>query len=125
MILLRPEGKSVSPTPLIHPNCALASSMELNELVFSAAPGPVESVMEGSRSEAARNAGMDRRTSRDWVRRYNAEEVGSLGQRKKPARSVRIANAPGPPAALPPEVHARDFDGQLAAKSCGQGFRTL
>ncbi len=34
-------------------------------------------VLEGaSRNEAARNAGMDRQTLRDWVHRYNAEGVG-------------------------------------------------
>ena len=37
------------------------------------------SVMDGaSHSEAARNAGMDRQTLRDWVHRYNAEGVEGL-----------------------------------------------
>ena len=32
----------------------------------------------GSRAEAARAAGMDRQTLRDWVHRYNAEGLWSL-----------------------------------------------
>ena len=39
-------------------------------------------VMEGhSRSEAARAAGMDRQTLRDWVHRYNAEGLAGLRDR--------------------------------------------
>jgi transposase len=40
-------------------------------------------VLEGaSRTEAARAAGMDRQTLRDWVHRYNAE--GPAGLRDRP-----------------------------------------
>jgi transposase-like protein len=36
----------------------------------------VASILDGaSRSDTARNAGMDRQTLRDWVHRYNAEGV--------------------------------------------------
>jgi transposase len=39
-------------------------------------------VLEGaSRTEAARAAGMDRQTLRDWVHRYNAEGLAGLSDR--------------------------------------------
>ena len=45
-------------------------------------------VLEGSsRGEAARHAGMDRQTLRDWVHRYNAE--GLAGLRDRPRRGPR------------------------------------
>ena len=44
-------------------------------------------VLEGSsREEAARAAGMDRQTLRDWVHRYNAEGVAGLRDRPRPGR---------------------------------------
>ena len=44
-------------------------------------------VLEGSsRGEAARHAGMDRQTLRDWVHRYNAEGVAGLRDRPRPGR---------------------------------------
>ena len=44
-------------------------------------------VLEGaSREEAARAAGMDRQTLRDWVHRYNAEGVEGLRDRPRPGR---------------------------------------
>ena len=50
-------------------------------------------ILEGyTRHEAARQAGMDRQTLRDWVHRYNAEGAGNL-------RSVRTG---GHPASLTP-----------------------
>ena len=39
-----------------------------------------------SREEAARAAGMDRQTLRDWVHRYNAEGVEGLRDRPRPGR---------------------------------------
>ena len=42
-----------------------------------------------SREEAARAAGMDRQTLRDWVHRYNAEGVEGLRGRAGRARSTR------------------------------------
>jgi transposase len=39
-----------------------------------------------SRDEAARAAGMDRQTLRDWVHRYNAEGVEGLRDRPRPGR---------------------------------------
>jgi transposase len=46
-------------------------------------------ILEGqSRHEAARHAGMDRQTLRDWVHRYNAEGVPGL-------KSIRIGGHPG------------------------------
>lgn len=56
-------------------------------------------VMEGkSRSEAARSAGMDRQTLRDWVHRYN--ESGFDGLRNRP-------NPGAPPRKLAPEQEQR------------------
>ena len=49
-------------------------------------------VLEGSsREEAARAAGMDRQTLRDWVHRYNAEGLPGLHDRRRPGRKPRLA----------------------------------
>ncbi len=52
-------------------------------------------VLEGrSRTQAARSAGMDRRTLRDWVRRHNAEGLPGLRDRvgaTGPARRLSAA----------------------------------
>ena len=56
-------------------------------------------VLEGcSREEAARHAGMDRQTLRDWVHRYNAEGLPGLNERPQPGRKPRLA--PGQEAEL-------------------------
>src|SRR4051812_39517791 len=48
-------------------------------------------VLEGaSREEAARAAGMDRRTLRDWVHRYNEEGLAGLHDRPRPGRKPRL-----------------------------------
>src|ERR687886_1955652 len=48
-------------------------------------------VLEGcSRQEAARAAGMDRQTLRDWVRRYNAEGLAGLRDRRRPGPRPRL-----------------------------------
>jgi transposase len=44
----------------------------------------------GSREEAARAAGMDRQTLRDWVGRYNAEGLAGLRDRPRPGRKPRL-----------------------------------
>src|SRR4051794_24864019 len=44
----------------------------------------------GSRAEAARAAGMDRQTLRDWVHRYNAEGVEGLRDRPRPGRPCAL-----------------------------------
>jgi transposase len=44
----------------------------------------------GSREVAARNAGMDRQTLRDWVHRYNAEGLAGLRDRHRPGRTPRL-----------------------------------
>ena len=55
-------------------------------------------VLDGvSREAAARSAGMDRQTLRDWVHRYNAGGPDALADRK----------APGQPPALNPEQTAQ------------------
>ena len=55
-------------------------------------------VMDGaSRGEAARLAGMDRQTLRDWVHRYNSEGLAGLWDRPHP----------GPPTRLTPEQLAK------------------
>ncbi len=48
-------------------------------------------VREGSsREEAARAAGMDRQTLRDWVHRYNAEGLAGLRDRPRSGRKPRL-----------------------------------
>ena len=48
-------------------------------------------VLEGhARETAARHAGMDRQTLRDWVRRYNAEGLAGLRDRRRPGRKPRL-----------------------------------
>src|SRR6266705_3748652 len=47
--------------------------------------------LEGmDRATAARLAGMDRQTLRDWVRRYNAEGIAGLFNRPLPGRSPKL-----------------------------------
>jgi len=49
-------------------------------------------VLEGaSREEAARAAGMDRQTLRDWVHRYNAEGLAGLSDRPRPGPRPRLS----------------------------------
>src|SRR3989440_9069299 len=56
-------------------------------------------VLEGSsREEAARAAGMDRQTLRDWVHRYNAEGLAGLSDRPRSGRKPRLT--PGQEAEL-------------------------
>ena len=45
------------------------------------------------RASAARLAGMDRQTLRDWVQRYNAEGITGLCDRPKPGRAQSSARA--------------------------------
>ena len=48
-------------------------------------------VLEGHRrDEAARHAGMDRQTLRDWVHRYNAEGLAGLRNRRHPGPKPRL-----------------------------------
>src|SRR3954454_4527323 len=42
-----------------------------------------------SRDQAARAAGMDRPSLRDWVHRYNAEGVAGLRDRPRPGPALR------------------------------------
>lgn len=42
------------------------------------------------RASAARLAGMDRQTLRDWVHRYNAEGIAGLCDRPKPGRAPKL-----------------------------------
>ena len=56
-------------------------------------------VLEGSsREEAARAAGMDRQTLRDWVHRYNEEGLAGLHDRHRSGREPRLT--PGQEAEL-------------------------
>ena len=51
-------------------------------------------VLEGaSRLDAARQAGMDRQTLRDWVHRYNEEGVEGLSSRKAPGAVGKLTAA--------------------------------
>ena len=48
-------------------------------------------VLEGhAREAAARHAGMDRQTLRDWVHRYNAEGLAGLRDRPHPGPATRL-----------------------------------
>ena len=48
-------------------------------------------VLEGhAREEAARHAGMDRQTLRDWVHRYNAQGLAGLHDRSHPGPKPRL-----------------------------------
>ncbi len=51
-------------------------------------------VLDGaSRTAAARAAGMDRQTLRDWVHRYNAEGIGGLCDRPRSGRPAQLCEA--------------------------------
>jgi len=51
-------------------------------------------VLEGaSRADAARQAGMDRQTLRDWVHRYNEAGVDGLVSRTAPGAKPKLTNA--------------------------------
>ena len=43
------------------------------------------------RASAARLAGMDRQTLRDWVHRYNAEGIAELWDRPRPGRTPKLS----------------------------------
>jgi transposase len=49
----------------------------------------------GSREAAARAAGMDRQTLRDWVHRYNAEGLAGLRDRPRSGRRSRLTPEQG------------------------------
>jgi len=54
----------------------------------------VAMVLEGTlRLDAARQAGMDRQTLRDWVHRYNAGGVDGLVSRKPPGAAAKLTAA--------------------------------
>src|SRR3954454_12077732 len=57
----------------------------------SARPLALANGMDGmSRDQAARAAGMDRQTLRDWAHRYNAEGVEGLRDRPRPGRPCAL-----------------------------------
>jgi transposase len=52
----------------------------------------IANALEGmDRASAARLAGMDRQTLRDWVHRYNAEGIAGLSNRPVPGRSPKLS----------------------------------
>ena len=52
----------------------------------------IANALEGmDRAMAARTAGMDRQTLRDWVHRYNAEGIAGLCDRPKPGRMPKLS----------------------------------
>ncbi len=55
--------------------------------------GPALVLDRASRKAAARAAGMDRQTLRDWVHRYNAEGVEGLCDRARSGRPARLSEA--------------------------------
>ncbi len=51
-------------------------------------------ILEGASCEdAARQAGMDRQTLRDWVLRYNQGGIGALASRKPPSAPAKLSQA--------------------------------
>ncbi len=51
-------------------------------------------ILDGaSRLDAARQAGMDRQTLRDWVLRYNACGIDALSSRKPPGTAAKLTKA--------------------------------
>src|SRR5919107_108024 len=53
-------------------------------------------VLEGApREDAARHAGMDRQTLRDWVHRYNPEGLAGLRDRPRSGRQPRLTAEQG------------------------------
>ncbi len=51
-------------------------------------------ILEGtSRLDAARQAGMDRQTLRDWVHRYNEAGLDGLASRKPPGAAPKLTKA--------------------------------
>src|SRR5207244_10109398 len=51
----------------------------------------IANALEGmDRASAARLAGMDRQTLRDWVHRYNAEGIAGLCNRPAPGRRPKL-----------------------------------
>src|SRR3954452_4776452 len=72
-------------------------------------------VPEGaSREEAARAAGMDRQTLRDWVHRYNEEGLPRVHDRHRSERTPRLTPGQEAELATPVErVQATDRDGVL------------
>jgi transposase len=104
-------------------------------------------VLEGlSRTEAARAAGMDRQTLRDWVHRYNAEglaglrnRVGETGPKRRlsPEQEAQLAEwvRRGPDPAMDRVVRwrradlaraiAERFGVELAERSVGDVLRRL
>ena len=77
------------------------TSEELRRLARGASDGRVcrrllaiAMALDGvSREEAARQAGMDRQTLRDWIVRYNAEGVDGLRDRARSGRPPLLAGA--------------------------------
>jgi transposase len=52
----------------------------------------IANALEGmDRASAARLAGMDRQTLRDWVHRYNEEGIAGLSNRPPPGRSPKLS----------------------------------
>lgn len=52
----------------------------------------IANALEGmDRASAARLAGMDRQTLRDWVHRYNAEGIAGLSNRPLPGRTPKLS----------------------------------
>jgi len=52
-------------------------------------PLAIANALDGmSRADAARSAGMDRQTLRDWVLRYNAHGLDGLADRKRESETT-------------------------------------
>ena len=88
----------------------------------------IANALEGmDRASAARLAGMDRQTLRDWVHRYNEEGIAGLSNRPAPGRSPKLTE--GQMAALKAVVLAGPdpaVDGVVrwASSICAAGWRS-
>jgi hypothetical protein len=74
------------------------------------------------RASAARLAGMDRQTLRDWVHRYNGEGIAGLCDRPKPGRTPKLTE--GQMASLKAVVSGYTrlmaLERQLRCRKCGE-----
>src|ERR1700758_1192177 len=91
------EGGTAMPALAIRDDI---SSLELRQRARRERDGRVSArlialanALEGmDRASAARLAGMDRQTLRDWVHRYNAAGIAGLCDRPKPGRTPKLSD---------------------------------
>jgi len=71
-----------------------AAAAKSNDAAIARRLLAIAMVLEGtSRLDAARQAGMDRQTLRDWVHRYNEAGLDGLASRKAPGAAPKLSKA--------------------------------